>query len=179
MQIENNADGVSTIGRARNKNTSTLDRDRLSPEQIQAVMSIADPEWKGIVLFGQHTGQRLRDIAKLRWQDVDPEKGVVRFSICNCRRVILVHIAPPVVNYLASIQKPPSADSPIFPNAYEVTTRDPKAVELRCRFIVMQRKAKLEPWSFYRLRVTLLRNLQLRGLPVMTINQLLGTHSRL
>ena len=179
MQIENNADGIPTMGRAKNKHTNTMDRDPLSPEQIQAVMEIADPEWKGIVIFGQHTGQRLRDIAKLRWQDVDQEKGIVRFSVCNCRRMIPVLIGPTLAEYLSSIQKPPNADSPIFPDAYDVAVRDPRAPELRYRFIAMQKRAKLEPWSFYRLRVTLLRNLQLRGLPVMTINQLLGTHSRL
>ncbi len=179
MQIENNADAVSTMGRAKNNHTNTMDRAPLSPEQIQAVMEIADSEWKGIVLTGQHTGQTLRDIAKLRWQDVDQEKGIIRFSTRKGTRLAAVGIAPALAEYLASMQKPTSADSPIFPKAYEVVMRDPMAMELRYRFVVMQKKAKLKPWSFYMLRITFFKNLQLRGLPVLTIRQLLATHSRI
>lgn len=179
MQIENNADGVSTVGRAKNKHTNTMDRDPLSPEQIQAVMEIADPEWKGIVLIGQHTGQALRDIARLRWQDVNQEEGIIRFSTRKGTRLAPVGITPTLAEYLASMQKPTSADSPIFPKAYEVVMRDPMAMELRYRFVVMQKKAKLKPWSFYMLRITFFKNLQLRGVPVMTIRHLLATHSRM
>ncbi|HEV2247251.1 MAG TPA: tyrosine-type recombinase/integrase [Terriglobia bacterium] len=179
MQIENDADGVSTIGPAKNKHTSAMDRDPLTPGQIQAVMEIADPEWKGIVTFGQHSGQRLRDIARLRWQDIDQEQGIIRFPTRKGTRVIPVGIAPAVAEYLATTQKPTSADSPIFPKAYEVVMRDPMAMELRYRFGVMQKKAKLKPWSFYMLRITFFKNLQSRGVPVMTIRHLLATHSRM
>jgi integrase len=36
-------------------------------EEIQAILSVANPEWQSFLRFGLYTGQRLADIASLTW----------------------------------------------------------------------------------------------------------------
>lgn len=40
-------------------------------EELRAVIDVADPEWKSMILFGLSTGQRLADVATVRWSNVD------------------------------------------------------------------------------------------------------------
>jgi integrase len=38
---------------------------------VRAILNLADEEWRSMILFGLYTGQRLGDIASLRWNNVD------------------------------------------------------------------------------------------------------------
>jgi integrase len=60
-------------GKPANKEVFTL-------EQIQALLSVAERDWKGLILAGFFTGGRLSDLAKLEWKSVDLDKGVIRFT---------------------------------------------------------------------------------------------------
>ena len=40
-------------------------------DELRIVLDVADPEWKSMILFGLYTGQRLADVATLRWSNVD------------------------------------------------------------------------------------------------------------
>src|SRR5260370_38826895 len=42
-----------------------------TPEQVSALLNVAKGDWRGLVLAGFYTGQRLNDLANLRWRDVD------------------------------------------------------------------------------------------------------------
>ncbi|MEI6714156.1 MAG: site-specific integrase [Verrucomicrobiota bacterium] len=52
-------------------------KECFTPAQIQTLLSAADTEWKGLILFGYFTGMRLQDIAHLTWENVDLENEVV------------------------------------------------------------------------------------------------------
>jgi integrase len=60
--------GVQKEAAAAKKRAFTLD-------ELRAVLDVADPEWKSMSLFGLYTGQRLADIATMRWSSVDLVKG--------------------------------------------------------------------------------------------------------
>jgi integrase len=49
---------------------SQVQKGTFSPAQIQSILSVCDDEWKGLVLAGWFTGQRLGDLARLKWSDV-------------------------------------------------------------------------------------------------------------
>ncbi|MGH7970807.1 MAG: hypothetical protein ACREIC_18970, partial [Limisphaerales bacterium] len=66
-----------------------------------------------------------------------------------------------------------NSEAPIFPKAFHLDH-----AQLRYRFATMQRHAKLQPWSFYMLRITLFKKMQLRCLPVMSMRQFLATRSQ-
>jgi integrase len=40
-------------------------------EQLRVLLEVADPEWRSMILFGLYTGQRLGDIARLTWANLD------------------------------------------------------------------------------------------------------------
>lgn len=159
MNIENNADGASSIGRVT-KNTRTMNRHPLSEEEIQTIKRIAHPEWKGIILFALNTGQGLCDIARLRWKDI--KENTVCFFREKTAQLAVVDIARPVAEYLASLPKAASSDAPLFPETYKVAMRDPTGADLQARFVAMQKKAKLKPWSFHKLRLTFVQGLTMR-----------------
>jgi integrase len=61
------------------KEKSAARRRALTMPELKKVMEVCDDEWRGMVLLGLYTGQRLGDLAGLTWGNVDIEKGVVAF----------------------------------------------------------------------------------------------------
>jgi len=68
------------LGRKSNANTHKLEKRAFTVEEMEAMLKVADAEWQGMIKFGLHTGQRLGDIATLRWSQIDLEGGIVRFK---------------------------------------------------------------------------------------------------
>jgi hypothetical protein len=52
-----------------------LEKSVFSPEDIEKLLSAAEGDWKGVILFGYYSGASLRDITNLRWEQVDPVAG--------------------------------------------------------------------------------------------------------
>jgi len=76
-----------------------------------------DTEWRGLVLFGLYTGQRLGDLAKLTWRTVNLESVEISFTARKTGRRIVLPLVQPLSDYLAS---QPASDNPsayIFPRA--------------------------------------------------------------
>ena len=59
---ENPAQFVESV---RQRNGEKAQRRAFTVPELQAVLSVADPEWRSMILFGVYTGQRLSDIASL------------------------------------------------------------------------------------------------------------------
>src|SRR6266498_1118801 len=53
-----------------------------TPEQVSALLSVAKGDWRGCILAGFYTGQRLSDLANLHWRDVElvAEIPTIRFQ---------------------------------------------------------------------------------------------------
>jgi len=69
-------DPAASVKRAQSKTMSAIKRS-FTLDELRAVLDVADPEWKSMILFGLYTGQRLADIATLRWSNVDLAKGEI------------------------------------------------------------------------------------------------------
>lgn len=86
--------------------------------EIQAVLDVADHEWRGMILAGFYTGQRLRDIAELQWTNVDLVKNEIRLQTNKTARRQFIPIAVPLRAYLEAL---PTSDNPkayIFPTLH-------------------------------------------------------------
>jgi integrase len=46
-------------------------------EEMQALLAVADDDWKTMILLGYHCGFRIQDAASLRWDQVDIGRGVI------------------------------------------------------------------------------------------------------
>ena len=75
-------------------------------------------EWRGIVLFGLYTGQRLGDVARLTWRNVDLENDELRFVTRKTQRESALPIAKPLHEFLMNITAPDDPDAPLFPVAH-------------------------------------------------------------
>jgi len=77
----------------------------------------AGAEWRGLVLTAVYTGQRLGDIARLTWQQVDLEKNAISFVTQKTGKRLSLSLAKPLQDYFERI---PSSDDPtafVFPKA--------------------------------------------------------------
>lgn len=94
--------------------------------EIQKVLEVCDQrggEWRGLVLTAVYTGQRLGDVARLTWQQVDLDKGQISFVTEKTGKRLCLSIAKPLVEYLESL---PSVDDPreyVFPRAAEAAEK--------------------------------------------------------
>jgi integrase len=85
--------------------------------EIGKILAVANIEWRGMVLFGLYTGQRLKDVATLRWQHIDAEKGVWTFSTSKTARRQEIPLAQSLLDYLGNLPATDDADAPVFPKA--------------------------------------------------------------
>ena len=65
--LENPAADVGK-GRGRTQKSKPTIRRPFTLPELERVLSVADPEWKSLVIFGYYTGQRLGDLARLTWE---------------------------------------------------------------------------------------------------------------
>lgn len=71
--------------------------------ELQSVLSIADTEWHSMVLFGLYTGQRLSDLARLRWSNLDLDQGELRLQTAKTGRVVIIPLATPLQQHIATL----------------------------------------------------------------------------
>jgi integrase len=89
-------------------------------EEVRKVLKQCDEaggEWRGLVLMGLYTGQRLGDVASLIWSQVDLIKGRISFVTSKTGKRLEMALAKPLFDYLASL---PSSDDPkdcVFPRS--------------------------------------------------------------
>lgn len=87
-------------------------------EEVRAVLRVANNEWRGMVLAGFYTGQRLKDIASLTWANVDVARNELRLTTSKTGRHQIIPIAKPLLGYLLDLPTNDNPKSPIFPNIY-------------------------------------------------------------
>jgi integrase len=77
----------------------------------------AGGEWRGLVLTGLYTGQRLGDVAMLTWQQVDLDKRQVSFVTSKTGKRLSFYMAKPLADCLASLSSSDQPDAYAFPKA--------------------------------------------------------------
>ncbi len=112
MLICNNAKSVKSL-----KKEDSVRRP-FTIKELRLLMKVADNEWKGMILAGVYTGQRLGDIAKLCWRHIDMEKRELRSVSSKTNRVVLLPIADSLYQWILA-QDCKSVNSPLFPRSYK------------------------------------------------------------
>lgn len=90
-------------------------------DEMRRILAVASGEWRGIILFGLYTGQRLSDITGLGWNQIDAAEGVVHFVTAKTGAVLDIPMALPLADWLGSVRVPKSAAAPLFPTANAAT----------------------------------------------------------
>jgi integrase len=114
---DNPAEHVEAIKKEKG---GTTRRDFAVPE-IEALLAVCDPEWKSMILFGLYTGQRLGDLARLQWSNVDLVKSELRITTAKTGRPIVLPLAGPLRTHIETLPTPDSLQSPLHPKAAAVS----------------------------------------------------------
>ena len=193
--IDNPAAKVTTL-RAPESN-----RRPFTTPELAAVLKVATGEWKGIIIFGLYTGQRLKDIALLTWANLNLDEGIIRFSTSKTGRRQEIPVAPPVQAYLDTLPVTGDPQAPLFPHAHAIVTRNGTTAMLSQQFhrilaeagLVPPRPRKhrkitgcgrsakrlLSPLSFHSLRHTTTSLLKASGVTESVVRDIIGHESAL
>jgi integrase len=71
-------------------------------EQVQALLGVSSGDEFGWVLILSLTGQRMQDVAKLSWRQIDLEQAVIRFHQQKGDKPLSMPIHPQVMDFLLS-----------------------------------------------------------------------------
>jgi integrase len=104
---ENPAAGVK-VAKLRDANR----RRGFTIPEIKRVLKIANDEWRSLIYFGLYTGQRLGDLARLTWQNVDLDRDEIRFVSGKTGRTMIIPIAAPLRGQIENL---PAGDDPHQP----------------------------------------------------------------
>jgi integrase len=197
-------DGISLDNPAAKVRTLRAEpsaRRAFTQDELRAIFRVATGEWRGIILFGLYTGQRLADIVKLTWANFDPEAGVVRFTTNKTGRHQAIPLAPPVLTYISELAVSDDPEAPIFPQAWATVQRQGRTASLSNQFHGIMASAGLvearptrhvattntgravtraaNPLSFHSLRHTTTSMLKMSGVPEAVVRDIIGHDSEL
>lgn len=94
------------------KKEETHARRPFTVNELQSVLAVADDEWRSMVIFGLYTGQRLGDVARLSWANVDLQAQEIQLRTSKTGRMVRIPISKPLLDHIGSL---PSADDPKAP----------------------------------------------------------------
>jgi len=100
---------------------SVSKRRAFTIDEIKSILEVCNDEWRGLVLFGFYTGQRLSDIAGLKWSSIDMQHEEIRLTTQKTDRSMIIPIPVPLFNYLESLPLPDKGQM-VFPTASSVAT---------------------------------------------------------
>ena len=103
-------------------------RRAFNVEQLKAIERQCTGEWRGIFIFGLYTGQRLADIANLRWHHLKMEgeeaTWTVSFSTRKTGRQMDIPISAPLRDYiLDELESSDDEDAFLFPKSADKTSK--------------------------------------------------------
>ncbi|HUJ12062.1 MAG TPA: site-specific integrase [Verrucomicrobiae bacterium] len=96
-------------------------RDFNASEIRLLLQAAGNSEWRGLILTGLYTGQRLGDLAQLQWNQVNLDTKEIVFHVSKTKRELPLPLARPLVDYFEGLQ---SSDDPaafVFPKAAAVS----------------------------------------------------------
>ena len=188
---DNPAEFVDTIRRDNGQG-----RRPLSIPEIQATISVADPEWQSLIRFGLYTGQRLADLATLKWSNIDLERNEIRLVTRKTGRRIILPMAGALRSHILSLPASDDPQAPLHPRAFETVREQSRTGTLSNQFAALLADAGLRvrvdhsskgkgrgarrsqgEISFHSLRHTAVSLLKDAGIPEAVVMEMVGHDS--
>lgn len=108
------------IGRRRS-HLPRIEKGAFTIEQINLMLRTISPEWKSMVVFCIATGgQRLGDIANLKWSNIDEEAGIITMRISKTKEIARKAIPELLHQHMKNL---PRSSEYIHPNMAERYSR--------------------------------------------------------
>ncbi len=114
-----------------------IDKTNIRPftlPELQRLIAHADDEWKSLIYFGLYTGQRLKDLATLTWQNIDLVQDEIRFVTSKTSRQQIIPIAAPLRKHIERLHVSDDPKQPVHPRAYRIVSEQAKTGTLSRMF---------------------------------------------
>lgn len=108
----------------KRRETDRAERRPFTIKELKTIMTHASGEWKGLILFGLYTGQRLKDIARLTWLNIDLENEELRFVTGKTGRRMLIPLASPLLAHLQTMPAGDDPAAPLFPDSHAIASKE-------------------------------------------------------
>jgi integrase len=116
------------------KKATTKARRPFTIAELQSLMVAADDEWKSMIRFGLYTGQRLGDIARLKWGNIDLVKGEIRLVAQKTNKSSVLPIAAPLKQHIQSLRIQSGRDVPVHARASAIVDKQGRSANLSNQF---------------------------------------------
>jgi len=189
-------DPAEFVGPVRQSNAERIKRRPFTIPELQALLSVADSEWRSLIKIGVYTGGRLGDVAALRWTNIDLQRDELRFVARKTGKTAVI----PLIGALRThVETLPAGDDPhafLHPRAAKIIQHKSRCAALSGEFAGLLVKAglreappprrtgpvpdsrrNLNPLSFHSLRHTAVSLLKDAGIPQATVQELVGHSS--
>jgi integrase len=104
-------------------------------DQLRQLLSAAEGEWKGLILFGVYTGQRLGDLVRLRWSNLDLEQATLSLTTRKTHRRQILPLAKPLRAWLQPLAEAEAkGNAPLFPALRATTEKSGRVGTLSNQF---------------------------------------------
>jgi integrase len=113
--------------------------------EVQKILKLANREWKGMILFGFYTGQRIQDIATIHWGSINLKKQIWTFTTKKTGQHMALPLAQPVMKYLQGLKTSRSSTAPLFPILAADVRKTQRAAQASNEFHDLLVKADLLP----------------------------------
>jgi integrase len=113
--------------------------------ELKTLVAKAKGEWRGLVIFAIYMGQRLGDLARLTWRQVDMENNEIRLVTGKTGRRMSFPLVKPLAEYLSTLDAPDDPDAPLFPKAHAAVGKAGRVVTLSNQFHDLMVEAGLVP----------------------------------
>ncbi|MBI5692037.1 MAG: tyrosine-type recombinase/integrase [Verrucomicrobia bacterium] len=105
------------------KKTDGVEKRAFTLPELKEIFARAEGEWRGLILFGLYTGQRLRDIATTTWANLDLQKQEITLVTQKTGRRVIIPLVASIAEYLQSLPSSDDPHAPVFPRAYSLAIK--------------------------------------------------------
>jgi integrase len=136
---EDPSEHVDTV---RNRETTT--KRAFTLKEVKSIVAVSDDEWKSMIYFGLYSGQRLADLATLRWESVNLAKNEIRLTTRKTGKGMIIPIAAPLQRFLEPVKH---RHGPLHPRACAIVEREHRVGTLSNQFAEILAQAGLRKKS--------------------------------
>ena len=94
-------------------------KETFTPEQVAALVTAAEGDWRGLILTAFYTGARIGKVANLRWKNIDLLSAIptIRHRPGKGAKSDVVNVIHPVLaDYLLTLPAPATDEAFLFPS---------------------------------------------------------------
>jgi integrase len=102
--------------------------------ELRRILDLARDEWRSMILFGLYSGQRLGDVATLRWSNIDLLRNELRLSTRKTGKTMILPLAAPLRKHITSLHVADDPFASIHPKAFDLVERQHKTGNLSNQF---------------------------------------------